>query len=104
MGKTQAGWVKLDTDGSSIDNLGLAGCGGIFRDEQGYWIKGFARKIGITNSFIAELWGLRDGLLFYSNCNFDYVEIEMDNKAIIDVLANPNYVNNIVSTILDDCR
>ena len=25
-------------------------------------------------------------------------------KTIIDVLVNPNYVNNIVSSILDDCR
>ena len=89
---------------SSIDNPGLACCDGIFRDEHGHWIKGFARKIRITNSFIVELWGLRDGLLICSNCNFDCVEIEMYAKTIIDVLVNPNYVNNIVSSILDDCR
>ena len=62
-----------------------------------HWIKGFTRKIGITNSLIAKLWCLRDGLLICSNCNFDCVENELDAKAIIDVLANPNYVNNIVS-------
>lgn len=68
------------------------------------WIKGFPRKIEITNSFIAELWGLRDGLVICSNYNFDCVGIELDVKAIIDVLANPNYVNNTVSPILGDCR
>ena len=62
-----------------------------------HWIKGLARKIGITNSLIAKLWRLRDGLLICSNGNFDCVENELDAKAIIDVLANPNYVNNIVS-------
>lgn len=30
--------------------------------------------------------------------------IELHVKAIIDVFVNPNYVNNIVSPILDDCR
>ena len=62
-----------------------------------HWIKGFTRKIGITNSLIAKLWRLRDELLICSICNFDCVENELDAKAIIDVLANPNYVNNIVS-------
>ena len=40
---------------SSIDNPGLARCDGIFRDEHGHWIKGSARKIRITSSFIVEL-------------------------------------------------
>lgn len=104
MGKPQAGWIKLNTNGSSINKLGLASYGGIFRDEHGHWIKGLARTIGIINSFIAELWGLRDGLLICNNCNFDCVEIEMDAQTIIDVLANSNYVNNIMSPILDNCR
>ena len=28
----------------------------------------------------------------------------MDAKAIVDVVGNPDYVNNIISPILDDCR
>ena len=28
----------------------------------------------------------------------------MDAKSIVDVEGNPNYVNNIISPILDDCR
>ena len=94
----------MNTNGSAIENSGIASCGRVLRDEHGRWIKGFARKIGITSSFVAELWGLRDGLLICCSCNFNYVEIELDAKAIIDSLANSNYVNNIVSPILDDCR
>lgn len=29
------GWTKLNTDGSAITNLGMAGCGGIMRNEGG---------------------------------------------------------------------
>jgi len=32
------GWIKLNTDGSSVDNSGLASCGGVVRDENGRWV------------------------------------------------------------------
>ena len=102
--KPQSGWIEMNTDGSSNESSRIAGCGGVLRDEQGRWIKGFAKKIGIINSFITEMWGLRDGLLMCCSYNVSCVEIELDAKAIIDVLLNSNYVDNIVSPILDDCR
>ena len=49
--KSQAGWKKLNTDGASKGNLGLVGCGGVVRDENGRWIAGFSRHIGVTSSF-----------------------------------------------------
>ena len=49
--KPQAGWKKLNTDGASKGNLGLVGCGGVVRDENGRWIAGFSRRIGVTSSF-----------------------------------------------------
>ena len=42
-------------DGSSIGNPGLARGGGLIRDKEGAWVVGFARNIGISSSFIAEL-------------------------------------------------
>ena len=56
--------MKLNTDGLSIGNLGMAGCGGMIRDDCGCWIAGFSRRIGITNSFVAECGGLRMGLCY----------------------------------------
>ena len=29
---------------------------------------------------------------------------ELDAKAVVEVLSNPLYVNNVISPILDDCR
>ena len=60
--KPLEGWYKLNTDGASFGNLGKAGGGGIIRDSQGNWVKGYSRAIGFTISIIAELWALRDGL------------------------------------------
>ena len=51
MGEPQVGWKKLNTDGASKGNPGLAGCGGVVRDKNGRWIAGFSRRIGVTSSF-----------------------------------------------------
>ena len=38
------------------------------------------------------------------NLNISCLEIELDAKAIVDVLGNSSYVNNIISPILDYCK
>ena len=91
--RPSSGWRKLNTDGSSLGNPGLAGGGGVIREESGNWVVGFSRKIGVTSNFDAELWALRDGLTICVNKNFQSVEVELDAKAIIDVLKNPNRTN-----------
>ena len=45
-------------DGSSLRNPHLVGGGGLIRDDNGDWVVGFARKIGIASSFMAKLWAL----------------------------------------------
>jgi exonuclease III len=57
------GWAKLNTDGASLGNPGIAGGGGIIRDSNGGWVGGFARAIGVTTSVQAELRALKDGLM-----------------------------------------
>ena len=97
-------WVKLNSDGSSMGNPGLAGGGGLIRNERGEWIKGYARAIGITTSVAAELWALRDGICLCSALNFPAVIVELDSKLVVDLLNkeldNPNGIDVLVS----DCR
>ena len=104
MGKTSY-WVdELNTDGSVFGSLGVAGYGGVIRDECGNWLSGFTKHIGITNSFIAELWGLREGLIMCCNLNIAPLIVELDARVVIEPFSNDQYVNNIISPILDDCR
>ena len=53
MGETSRRVAKLNTDGAAKDTRGLASCGGVDRDENGRWLVGFSRHIGITTSFVA---------------------------------------------------
>ena len=78
--KPDTGWVKLNSDGLSRGNPSVAGSGGLIRNEKREWICGFARKIGITTSFVAKMWGFRDGLLQCPNLNLSSVLIELDTK------------------------
>jgi hypothetical protein len=41
---------------------GVAGCGGVIRDQTCRWIAGFVKKVGFANAYIAELWGAYEGL------------------------------------------
>lgn len=60
--KPPAGWFTLITDGSVLGSTRRVGCGGLIRNCEGDWIRGFARGSGSSNSCLAECWALRDGL------------------------------------------
>ena len=80
------GWHKLNTDGASLGNLGKAGGGGLIRNSEGGWIKGFSRAIGYTTSVMVELWALRDGLTLANQLGIGYLEVELDAKDIVEML------------------
>ena len=102
--RPEIGWMKLNTDGSALGNPGSAGGGGVIRDWVGRWVAGFSRKIGIATSLLAKLWAFRDGLMLCVDRNLAMVEVELDAKAVVDMLANPLYSNNAISPLLEDCR
>ena len=102
--KPTLGWMKLNTDGFIDDLLGIARGGGLIRDEQGNWVAGYTRRVGKANSFIAEAWALKDGLVLCSQLNLSSVIVESDAKALVDALNNPAYDNSVGSPLYDDCK
>ncbi|PNX68268.1 ribonuclease H, partial [Trifolium pratense] len=59
--RPEDGWILLNTDGASKNGV-TSGCGGILRNSHGQWISGFSRNLGRCNAYLAELWGVFDGL------------------------------------------
>ncbi|XP_065871971.1 B3 domain-containing protein REM5-like [Euphorbia lathyris] len=49
------GLVKLNTDGSCLNN-GKIATSGVLRDAGGAWLSGFTHNLGLSSSFSAELW------------------------------------------------
>ena len=81
--------------------------GWLWESDKGWQWKldfGFTKRIGIMNSFIAEMWGLREGLIMCCNLNIASLIVELDARAVMDAFSNTQYVNNVIPPLLDDCR
>ena len=91
-------------DGASLGNLGKVGGGGLIRNSEGRWIRGFSRSIGYTTSVLAELWALRDGLTLAIQLGIRCLEVELDAKVIVEMLNNVDSSNKKFSSLLLDYR
>ena len=98
------GWFKLNTDGASLGNPDAVGGGGIIRNDVGIWVRAFARNIGNTTSFLAELWALRDGLQMCLQMHINALEVELDAKVISDLMNNTGSLNATNYAIVANCR
>ena len=89
----ERGWFKLNTNGAASKALGLVGGGGSLRDDIGNCVIGFSKRIGIINSFMAEVWALRDRLMLCNQMNLSDIIVELDAKALVDAFKNPSSAN-----------
>lgn len=85
--KPEVGWLKLNTDGSFGGEGALSRCGGLLRDSNGQWIRGFAKAMVVSSSLAAEMWALREGLTLCLDMLTQAVEIELDVSAAISFIS-----------------
>ena len=76
-------FIKLNTDGSLLDNLGLAGAGRLLHNSSGAWISGFSLHMGITSNNIAKLGAICKGLLLAWNLGFKFIHLEIDSMTVL---------------------
>jgi hypothetical protein len=50
-----SGWFALNIDGAAKPSDWKAGCGGVLQNDKGIWIGGFAKALGDTTAYTAEL-------------------------------------------------
>ncbi|KAH0776418.1 hypothetical protein KY290_007829 [Solanum tuberosum] len=83
------GCIKINTDGSFMPNLGLAGFGGVARDDQGRWLGGFYGRLGMkaTSSLTTELWAIHGGLILAKDNDLKKVIIETDSSEALKWLC-----------------
>ncbi|GLU17043.1 hypothetical protein SLE2022_334400 [Rubroshorea leprosula] len=79
----QQPFLKLNTDGSRNHTTGGAATGGLIRNHCGIWIHGFAVNVGVTSSFLAELWGCREGLKLAHSLGAQNIILEMDSLVAV---------------------
>lgn len=69
-----------------MGNPRLAKGGGLICNENGEWVKGFARAIRIATSVATELWALRDGICLSNSLKIPAIVIELDAKLVVDLM------------------
>ncbi|GKV02299.1 hypothetical protein SLEP1_g14753 [Rubroshorea leprosula] len=89
-------YLKLNTDGSYNHHSDKAAAGGLIRDHNGRWFHGFAVNVGITTSFLADLWGCSEGL------GIQQLVLEMDSLLAIQLIQNRQISAGPASVLLTD--
>ncbi|KAF2318593.1 hypothetical protein GH714_009221 [Hevea brasiliensis] len=94
---------KLNTDGS-LPNLGGIACGGgLIRDSNGRWIKGFKAVFEKTSVLGAELWSILEGMKLAKSLGLKDIIVESDNLIAVQILTRvlqpPGAVLSVVSAI-----
>lgn len=61
-------------------------------------------NIGSVSSFVAELWGLREGLRLCLSLNIQRIQIEMDSAVIVNILKDRRQASQALSVLMMDCH
>ncbi|KAE8691648.1 putative Cc-nbs-lrr resistance protein [Hibiscus syriacus] len=79
-------WICLNTDGAVSSGKATGSIGGLFKDNEGSWISGFNKKIGITNPLQCELWAILIGIQIAWDYGFEKLLIQTDSKEAVRFL------------------
>ncbi|GLT50394.1 hypothetical protein SLA2020_238810 [Shorea laevis] len=98
------GWFKLNTDGSFARESNSASAGGLIRNSLGSWLTGFTVNIGRASVFMAELWGLREGLRLCKALGLTRVFAELDSLMVVHLINNNREPDNLSAAIVLDIK
>lgn len=87
-----------------MNNLRVAGGGGVIRNQNGDWIKGSSISIDFATSVTAELWALRDGVRMCIELQLPIVVVEMDALLMVNMISGVLAYSYRLSPLVDDCR
>ncbi|MCI12311.1 ribonuclease H protein, partial [Trifolium medium] len=100
--RPEVGWLSLHTDGASRRDT-TAGCGGLLRNSNGQWMGGFSHNLGRCNAYLAELWGVFDGLRFAHERGATKVKVHVDSF-VVQTLNSSNVGSVIGWRIIQEIR
>lgn len=91
-----------------MQNSGLAGYGGIARDDKGRWLGGFVERLGMvtTSCLTVELWAIHGGLTLAKNFKLKNIIIETDShEALMLMMSKGGAVDNHLDReLIEECQ
>jgi ribonuclease HI len=96
-------FVRLNTDGAR-KNDNRTGCGGVIRGNQGEWLGGFAKGVGDCSAFMAELWGVFEGLALAKRMGLRKIELHIDSAVVVQMLLSRKLGGNSGGSLVLNIR
>ncbi|KAK8574824.1 hypothetical protein V6N12_062502 [Hibiscus sabdariffa] len=93
------GLICLNVDMAVSPNTGMGSAGGLFRDNDGRWLMGFNKFLGITSPLFAKLWVIYISIKVAWDNGFEYVQVQSDCLDTIKLLLDPNRVCSSLSLV-----
>ncbi|WMV13663.1 hypothetical protein MTR67_007048 [Solanum verrucosum] len=91
-------WVKLNTDGSALNNPGNIGAGGVLRNHKGELLFAFSVPLGEGTNNQAEVEAALFGLTWCAQLNYNKVILEVDSQLLVDWFLNNKTVPWLISS------
>ncbi|CAI9274397.1 unnamed protein product [Lactuca saligna] len=101
------GSYKLNTSGVSSGDQGSSGYGGILRDENGRWIRGFTGHLGTGSMCIeAELLAILKGVDLIDSLRLQNTTLETDSLDAFKAYEKPDMYtkSSVWMTKISDCQ
>ncbi|KAL5830806.1 hypothetical protein ACOSQ4_016160 [Xanthoceras sorbifolium] len=92
----QGDMVKVKADGSRNRDSGNIAAGGVLRDQNRRWIKGFPVYKGIGNNIESEFWAIVEGMIMAWDDGYRRVQEEFDSLEAVSLVKedSPPYPDN----------
>lgn len=98
----QAGWIKINVDGSLNSATNLGGVGAVFRDEAGSYAGGFVRQIHASSPTMVELLTVRDGLCWTMQRNLLRIILESDSLQVVQAIGSLQKGSSHMNLLVED--
>ena len=94
-------WVKVNTDGSLLGDIGTATCRSNLRDHERVFKAAWSINLGSCSIITTELWGVFWGLCLSHNLGYRNVVLESDSNCVIQfVIYGLPVTHNTYSLVL----
>ncbi|KAL5806755.1 hypothetical protein ACOSQ4_029488 [Xanthoceras sorbifolium] len=96
------GWLKVNVDGSAAN--GIISAGGVIRDHEKNWMRGFSMNIGGGSILEAELWGILEGLKMVSTFSLINFVLLSDSADAIGLVNGEVNASHQLLHIIQECK
>lgn len=103
LAKPPYGYVRVDVH-STFTYSAYSGIGVIIWDHDGRWLKGFSKKMIVTDSNMLDLWGIYHALVLLWNDGFRHVILHSSNEHTLALLNGPLHCALLAENLVLNCR